>query len=160
MLRLTRRYRFSASHRLYHPALSESENRAIYGKCANPYGHGHDYILEVSVMGTLGKDGRVADPARLDRLVESCVLRDYASRNLNLDLPEYAALVPTSENVAIQIERRLNRAWRREFSGAWPVLERVRLLETRRNIVEHTAPVLRQEDSARRGLEREVVRTS
>lgn len=159
MLRLTRRYKFSASHRLFNPELSAEQNRAIYGKCANPFGHGHDYVLEVSVVAPLGEDGRVTDPARLDRLVERAVLRDYSNRNLNLDVPEYAAVVPTSENVALEIERRLAGRWHQEFETKWPALERIRLYETRRNAVEHLAPAL--PSAARAELEeRECLRTA
>ncbi|MEK7753878.1 MAG: 6-carboxytetrahydropterin synthase [Acidobacteriota bacterium] len=136
MTRLTRRYRFSASHRLHARELSEEENRALYGKCNNPHGHGHNYVLEVRVAGPVDEHGRVADRAALDRLVESCVLRDFRHRNLNLDLPEFANLVPTSENVALVIGRRLAANWRQAFPAPGPALDKIRVYETKRNIVE------------------------
>ncbi len=160
MLRLTRRYKFSASHRLFRPELSAEQNRAIYGKCANPFGHGHDYVLEVSVLGPLGEDGRVTDPARLDRLVESAVLSEYSNCNLNLDVPEYAAVVPTSENVVLEIERRLARRWHQEFERKWPVLERIRLYETRRNVVECLVAALPYGAVRAEMEERECLRTA
>ena len=142
MTRLTRRYGFSASHRLHNPELSEAENRILYGKCNNPFGHGHDYVLEVSVVGPVDEHGRVADRAALDRLVEDAVLADFRHANLNRDVSEFADFVPTSENVAAVIERRLSANWRRAFSGTWPMLERIRLHETGRNVVEHMAPAI------------------
>jgi len=76
-MRLTRRYKFCASHRLHAAGLSDEENRAVYGKCNNPYGHGHDYVLEVCVKGPLDAEtGRVVDVAVLDQLVTGGVLRD------------------------------------------------------------------------------------
>ena len=134
MFRLTRRYGFSASHRLHAAALSEQENREIYGKCNNPYGHGHDYTLEVSVRGPLEPEtGRAADIAALDRLVFAQALSPFDHRNLNLDAPEFAALPPTTENLALVIERRLLGAWSGVFPGEWPRLDRIRIQETRRN---------------------------
>ena len=136
MTRLTRRYRFSASHRLHARELSEEENRALYGKCNNPHGHGHNYVLEVRVAGPVDEHGRVADRAALDGLVESCVLRDFRHRNLNLDLPDFANLAPTSENVVLVIGRRLAANWLRAFPAPGPALDKIRLYETKRNVVE------------------------
>jgi 6-pyruvoyltetrahydropterin/6-carboxytetrahydropterin synthase len=83
-MRLGRRYRFSASHRLHAPRLSAAENAELYGKCNNPFGHGHNYAIEVTVRGPLERDtGRVADPRVLDALVERCVLDAFDLRNLN-----------------------------------------------------------------------------
>jgi len=133
---VTRRYRFSASHRLHSPALSEEANRAVYGKCNNPLGHGHDYVLEVSVCGPVDEvTGRVVDPARLDRLVRERVLAALDHRNLNAETTEFAAAPPTSENLLRLVWRRLQDGW----SEAFPPdrrLRRVRLRETRRNIFE------------------------
>lgn len=140
MTRLTRRYRFAASHRLHAPDLSDAENRALYGKCNHPYGHGHDYLVEVSLLGPVDGHGRVASREALDRLVARSFLDEFRNANLNLDVAEFARLVPTTENVAAVIERRLTASWRSAFPEPWPVLERVRLLETKRNAVEHMAP--------------------
>src|SRR5579863_9476863 len=114
-VRLTARYRFSASHRLATPALSAEDNREIYGKCNNPYGHGHDYVLEVSVAGPLDLSGRVAPVSALDDLVNRHVIRDFEHRNLNVDVPDFAACAPTSENIALAIRERLTEHWSERF---------------------------------------------
>ncbi len=136
MFRVTRTYRFPASHRLHAPQLSEAENQKLYGKCNNPYGHGHNYVLEVSASGPLDNSGRALDPARLDTLVEQQVLAPFSHRNLNLDVSSFARLVPTSENLAVDICRRLKAHWSTVFPGEWPRLDRVRIAETPRNIFE------------------------
>jgi 6-pyruvoyltetrahydropterin/6-carboxytetrahydropterin synthase len=136
VFRVTRRYRFAASHRLHAPQLSEIENRALYGKCNNPYGHGHNYIVEVSAGGPLDSNGRVLDTGRLDELVEREVLAPFDHRTLNLEVSSFARLAPTSENLAVEICRRLKRNWNAAFPGEWPRLERVRIAETDRNIFE------------------------
>lgn len=133
MIRLTRRYRFAALHRLAAPHLSAQQNQALYGKCANPHGHGHNYVLEVSVRGPVDPaSGRVADPAALDGLVGREVLAPLAHQDLNAALSS----VPTTENLAAEILRRLRLAWPEMFPNAWPRLERVRLGETPRNFIE------------------------
>ena len=136
VLRVTRSYRFAASHRLHAPQLSEPENQALYGKCNNPYGHGHNYVLDVSASGPLDASGRTLDTARLDLLVEQQVLTPFSHRNLNLDVNSFEGRVPTSENLAIEICRRLKDNWGAAFPGEWPKLDRVRIEETARNIFE------------------------
>ncbi len=137
MFRVTRRYEFAASHRLHAAALSEEENRRLYGKCNNPYGHGHNYAIEVSVRGPLDEaSGRAVDTARLDDLIAREVLRPLHQRNLNIEIAAFARCVPTSENLAAEIGRRLKTAWSSEFPGRWPELERIRIAETARNIFE------------------------
>ena len=140
MIQMTRRYRFSASHRLHTDALPEGENEAIYGKCNNPYGHGHDYVLEVTVEGPLdASTGQVIPVATLDGIVAQYVLRDFEHKNLNEDVPDFAGRVPTSENVACAIEERLQRAWKLEAPEKGPRLKRVWLRETQRNSFELSA---------------------
>lgn len=137
MFRVTRRYHFSASHRLHSPRLSEEENLHVYGKCAYPYGHGHNYRVEVSARGPADTgSGRAVDPARLDRLVACQVLDPFEHRNLNIDVESFQHVVPTSENLAIEICRRLKRSWHTVFPGEWPQLEKIRIEETPRNIFE------------------------
>ncbi len=86
MIRVTRKYRFSSSHRLHATGLSDAENAVLYGKCNNPYGHGHDYEIEVSARGPLEpRSGRAIDPAALDRLVEEQVLRPFDHKYLNTE---------------------------------------------------------------------------
>lgn len=134
-MRLTRRYRFSASHRLHAGRLSDAENQALYGKCNNPYGHGHDYVLEVTVRGPVDSvSGRVARVEDLDQLVRSEVLEPFDRANLNRQLP--TGRVPTTEHVAEEILSRLRRRWPELFGASGPSLDRIRLYETRRNIFE------------------------
>jgi 6-pyruvoyltetrahydropterin/6-carboxytetrahydropterin synthase len=134
VIRLTRRYRFCASHRLHAAGLSEEENRALYGKCNNPYGHGHDYALEVSLRGPLdAASGRVADLAALDALVREQVLEPFDHRDLNADVAAFAARVPTTENLAVEIRARLAAHWPEVFPGGAPALDGVRIQETKRN---------------------------
>lgn len=138
-LHVTRRYRFCASHRLHSRELSEARNRELYGKCDNPYGHGHDYVLDVTVTGPLDKTtGRVCNPATLDALVTRYVLGEVDHKNLNEDIPEFAESVPTSENLTRMIEARLKHAWKSEFPEECPRLTRIRLQETKRNSFELT----------------------
>ena len=133
MMRLTRRYRFAASHRLHSAALSVEQNRRIYGRCNNPCGHGHDYVLEVSVRGPVDpRTGCVVAVGALDTLVRHRVVSAFDHRNLNADVAEFAQSVPTTENLARVVAGRLCAAW----PPAWPRLERIRILETRRNSVE------------------------
>lgn len=137
MFRVTRRYRFSASHRLHSFQLSDEENRAVYGKCNHPFGHGHDYTVEVSVRGPLQEStGQAVDMAALDRMVGREVLAPFEHRNLNEDVNSFRDVVPTSENLVVEICRRLKENWRSVFSGDWPRLEKVRIVETPRNIFE------------------------
>lgn len=137
-MRMTRRYKFSASHRLHSTQLTEEENRAVYGKCNNPFGHGHDYVLEVSAAGPVDeRTGLVVNVERLDRLVQERVLRDFHMKNLNHCPADFIERVPTTENLAAVIDRRLREAWGAEF-GSEPRLDRIRVEETRRNVFEIT----------------------
>jgi 6-pyruvoyltetrahydropterin/6-carboxytetrahydropterin synthase len=132
--RLTRRYRFSASHRLHSLALTDGENRALYGKCNNPFGHGHDYVLEVSIAGTPDSlTGLIMPRHHLDQWVESKVLKLFDHRYINTDVPAFAARVPTTENVALLIARLLAEDWPQAFSAVRARLARVHILETDRN---------------------------
>ena len=132
MVRLTRQYKFAASHRLHSDSLDEETNQRIYGKCNNPYGHGHDYVLQVRAAGAVDEEtGLLLNLERLDGLVKDNVLSKVRDRNLN-DLAMFERLVPTTENLASEIERRLREAW----PADWPALEGVRIQETRRNIFE------------------------
>jgi len=128
---LTRRYRFSASHRLHSNAFSAQENRTVYGKCNNPHGHGHNYTVAVTVSGPVDdRTGMVCNLAELDGFVEREVLSRYDLENLNM-LPEFARNVPTTENLCVEIFEILQRG----FPHAH--LERVRLEETMMNSFEY-----------------------
>jgi 6-pyruvoyltetrahydropterin/6-carboxytetrahydropterin synthase len=128
---LSRRYLFSASHRLHSDAMSVAENQATYGKCNNPFGHGHNYIIEITVSGQVDeKTGMVCNLTDLDGFMEREVLARYEHENLNM-LPEFALEVPTTENLCIQIYEIVQRG----FPPAH--LERVRLEETMMNSFEY-----------------------
>jgi 6-pyruvoyltetrahydropterin/6-carboxytetrahydropterin synthase len=129
---LTRRYRFAASHRLHSPTLSEVENERIYGKCNSPYGHGHNYAVEVTVSGPVDADtGMIANLGDLDPFVQREVIEAFDYKYLNEDVAEFQAIVPTTENVCREIYRRL---------AKFPVarLERVRIEETSKNSFEYS----------------------
>ncbi len=128
---LTRRYLFSASHRLHSVDMSADENRATYGKCNNPYGHGHNYMLEVTVSGAVDEStGMVCNLVDLDQCVGREVLSRYNLENLNT-LQDFAKLVPTTENLCIEIFEILQR----KFAQAH--LDKVRLEETMMNSFEY-----------------------
>ena len=136
-MRLTRRYRFAAAHRLNSPEFSPEENRRLYGKCNNPFGHGHNYTLEVGVSGPLDRaTGRVVDVAALDRIVEENVLSRYDHQDLNSVAPDFARVPPTAENIAERIREALSQAWEAAFPGASAVLDRIRIEETEHNFFE------------------------
>src|SRR6476469_6531454 len=108
---LTRRYRFSASHRLHSPKLSAEENRAVYGKCNNPHGHGHNYIVEVKVGGEVDPvTGMVCDLTQLDDCVRREILDRFGETNLNL-YEGFQERVPTTENFSIEIQHLLKGAF-------------------------------------------------
>ena len=128
---LTRRYMFSASHRLHSSGMSDEENAATYGKCNNPHGHGHNYVLEVAVSGPVAKDtGMVCNLADLDGFVHHEILQRFDLQNLNT-LPEFVDTVPTTENLCTVIYEILQRGFRQAH------LDRVRLEETMMNSFEY-----------------------
>lgn len=130
-----RRYKFAASHRLHAPSLPDEANRELYGKCNNPYGHGHNYVLEVSVQGPVDEaTGRVTNPRRLDQYVQECVLEAYDHKDLNQDVAEFRDVVPTTENLALAVRRRLESGWDTAFPGV--TLAGIRMEETPRNSFE------------------------
>ena len=129
---LTRRYRFSSSHRLHNSDMSAEENVSTYGKCNNPHGHGHNYTLEITVSGPVNPaTGMVCNLVDLDGFVEREVLDRYDLQNLNT-LKEFAQLVPTTENLSVEIYEILQRGFHHAH------LERVRLEETMMNSFEYT----------------------
>jgi 6-pyruvoyltetrahydropterin/6-carboxytetrahydropterin synthase len=131
---ITRRYRFSASHRLNAPELSDAENARLYGKCNNPFGHGHDYELQVTAFGEVDeRTGRILPLAKLDQLVEEKILRLFSHRNINLDLPQFERLVPTTENIVLVIADLLERNWNAYLGQTSARLSRVHIQETGRN---------------------------
>lgn len=107
MLRVHQHYEFSAAHRLHNPELSEQENIATFGKCNNPAGHGHNYQVKVSLTGVPGPTGQLISIATLDELVNRIIIDHLDHKHLNLQVPEFAALNPSVENIAMVIFRRL-----------------------------------------------------
>jgi len=130
---ITRRYRFAASHRLHTPGLSEEANRRVYGKCSNPYGHGHNYFVEVTLSGPIDPaTGMVVNLGQLDPFVEAHIVDAFDQKYLNEQVPEFApekSLVPTTENLCRVIFQRL-----KAFPSAY--LDRVRIEETSNNSFE------------------------
>ena len=127
---LGRRYRFAASHRLHSPHLSEDENYRVFGKCNNPYGHGHNYVLEASFSGGIDPaTGMIANLSDLDAFVQRQVLDEFDHRSLNEDVAAFRDKVPTTENLCMEIFRRL-----KTFPNA--KLERIRIEETGKNSFE------------------------
>jgi 6-pyruvoyltetrahydropterin/6-carboxytetrahydropterin synthase len=138
MIYLTRRYRFSAAHRLHNEALGAEENARLYGKCNNPYGHGHNYVLEVTLAGRADPStGMVLDLAVLDGAVQQEVLERFDETNLNLDVESFRNRVPTTENLCIEIFNLLRRRLEGGSAQGGARLERVRLEETSSNFFEY-----------------------
>ena len=128
---LNRRYLFCASHRLHSDRFSENENRELYGKCNNPYGHGHNYTVEITVSGQVDpQTGMVCNLVDLDGCIQRTILDRYDHQNLNC-MPEFRERVPTTENLCVQVFDILQR----EFRDAH--LERVKLDETMMNSFEY-----------------------
>ncbi len=136
-MRLTRKYRFSASHRLHSERFTDDQNERIYGKCNNPFGHGHDYVLEVSVRGPLDSEtGRIVDLETLDSLVAREVVSQFEHKNLSEDIEAFRGTVATTENLVLEIRRRLDASWAAAFEGQGTTLDGIRIEETKRNYIE------------------------
>ena len=126
MISLTRKAEFSASHYYWNDSLSPDENERLFGKCANRNGHGHNYTLEVTVAGEVDPvSGFVVDLKQLKDVIHREVLDVYDHRHLNLEVPEFKSVIPTTENIAIAIWHRLEGAI--QAQGA--KLQRVRVYE-------------------------------
>jgi len=128
---LGRRYHFAASHRLHSAQLSEAENCRTYGKCNNPYGHGHNYTVEVRFSGKIDPaTGMIANLADLDAFVNERVIEPFDHRSLQDEVPVFREAVPTTENLCIEIFQRLK---------SFPIakLEAVRVEETSNNSFEY-----------------------
>jgi 6-pyruvoyltetrahydropterin/6-carboxytetrahydropterin synthase len=128
MIFLTRRATFSASHFYWNPSWSEEKNKDIFGRCSNRNGHGHNYTLEVTVAGQPDSvTGFVVDLKWLKDAIEREVLAAYDHRHLNLEVPEFAQTIPTTENIAIAAWKRLEKAVNAAGEAR---LSRVRVYET------------------------------
>jgi 6-pyruvoyltetrahydropterin/6-carboxytetrahydropterin synthase len=132
---LTRRAIFAAAHRLYRTDLSDAENTALFGKCATPGGHGHNYVVEVTVVGPVDPaTGMVVDLKEIKRVLHDEIVDKWDHRDLNHDVPMLAGIQPTAENLAIVIWNALDG----RIKGAR--LHRVRLTETDNNRVDYFGP--------------------
>lgn len=133
MVSITQSFEFSAAHRLSAAGFSEAENLRTFGKCSNPHGHGHNYILEVTINGTPDPAiGTVIELPALQRIVRERVIEPFDHRNLNVECAEFASLNPSVENIAMVIWRRLNGG----FGNAR--LTKVRLWETPKTSAEYS----------------------
>jgi 6-pyruvoyltetrahydropterin/6-carboxytetrahydropterin synthase len=135
---LTIRTHFAAAHRLARPELSQEENEQIYGKCARPHGHGHNYLVDITVRGAIDpRTGMVCDLSALQRLVDDLVVEPFDHTFLNKDVPFFAECVPTAENIALHIADRLSSP----IKAIGPQLHKVRLQESPNNAAEVYAEV-------------------
>lgn len=130
---ITRRFHFSASHRVYNPGLSDEENLKVYGKCSNPNGHGHNYIMDVTVSGEVDEQtGFVMDLSQLKLIVEENIISKVDHKNLNIDVDFMKDVLPSTENIARkfweQIAGKINTDARKLYS--------IKISETVNNSVE------------------------
>lgn len=131
---VTRKTTFCASHRYHNPDWSDEENRRVFGACNNPYGHGHNYEVEVTVCGPIDREtGMVLNLRELDDLLEKEVVSRFDHRYINKEVSEFETTIPTTENIALHIWDRLEPALRRRRSR----LHRVRLYESADFYVEY-----------------------
>ncbi len=134
MVRLSQRFEFSASHRLHNPSLSDDENRAKFGKCNNPHGHGHNYELQVTLAGEPDANGVVIDVPAMERVVAETVIDRFDHKNLNVETDEFRDLIPSVENIAMVIYRLL----KPEFDGERARLASVTVWETPKTWCEYS----------------------
>lgn len=132
MVYITRKESFSASHRLFNPGWSDEKNYAVFGKCANPNGHGHNYEIEVTVAGVPPKEtGMVMDLKRLSDIINEEIIERVDHKHLNLDVDFLGGIIPTAENMAIEFWKILSR---KITEGK---LYSIRLYESGNNFVEY-----------------------
>jgi len=132
---LTRRYWISASHRLHNPSFSAEQNRETYGKCNNPYGHGHNYAIEVSVSGEVDRaTGMVCNLVDIDAVVNEHIVEEFDHQDLN-QKTEFQDIVPTTENLAVVVFNILKPLM------TFAHLEKVRIEETSNNSFEYAGAV-------------------
>ncbi|MCI2256964.1 6-carboxytetrahydropterin synthase [Domibacillus sp. PGB-M46] len=133
MIRFTRKYHFSAAHRLHSDQLTDEENKEIFGKCNNPHGHGHNYILEVTVGGEIDPvTGMVLNMTEVDRVVEELIIEKFDHKHLNLDTEEFSGLNPTAEVMTVVFWELLQ--------PSLPSLSKIGLWETAKNYFEYHGP--------------------
>ena len=129
---LTRNYKFCCSHRLHNSKLSKQQNQQLYQECNNRFGHGHDYVLEVTLKGEIEPlTGMSCDLVFLDRTVKREVVNRYDHKHLNYDVPDFKGVVPTAENILIVIWQRLTKKLPRDR------IYKLKLIETSNNYFEY-----------------------
>jgi len=134
MIYITRKFHFSASHRLYKAGLSEEENEQLFGKCSNPNGHGHNYNLEITIAGKIDPEtGFVLDLKELKDLVNTKIIEEVDHKNLNLDVSFLKEVIPSTENIAVQFWNIL----KEKIDNPHRSLYSVKIHETENNSVEY-----------------------
>jgi 6-pyruvoyltetrahydropterin/6-carboxytetrahydropterin synthase len=134
MIYLSRRAQFNAAHRLAVPGWSEEQNQAVFGECASPNYHGHNFVLWVTICGEADPEtGMLMNIKALSRLIKESVVHQIDHRNLNVDVPFMKGLTPTTENLAKQIWQQLAP----QLQGTRAQLYRVRLYETENHFVDY-----------------------
>jgi 6-pyruvoyltetrahydropterin/6-carboxytetrahydropterin synthase len=134
MIRLSQKFEFSATHRLHNPIVSEGENSRIFGKCNNPHGHGHNYEVQVTLKGKPDANGLLIEVPEFERIVAETVIDRFDHKNLNVEMAEFAELIPTVENIAMVIYRMLKPA----FGGKNVELASVTVWETPKTWCEYS----------------------
>jgi 6-pyruvoyltetrahydropterin/6-carboxytetrahydropterin synthase len=134
LIYLTKRFHFSASHRVFNPELSNEENFRKYGNCSNPNGHGHNYILEITITGELDSSlGYLIDLKEVKMIVEEKIISKVDHKNLNMDVDFMQGVIPSAENIAVQFWNQLEQF----FNTRDCRLYSVRITETDNNIAEY-----------------------
>lgn len=134
MVRLSQKFEFSATHRLHNPALSDEANRATFGKCNNPYGHGHNYEVQVTLVGQPDDTGMLADVPTFERTVAEAAIDRLDHKNLNVEVPEFRETIPSVENIAQVVYRLL----KPKFEGQRGTLASVTVWETPKTWCEYS----------------------
>jgi len=136
MSRLSQKFEFSASHRLHNPSLSAEENRKTYGKCNHPSGHGHNYEVQVTLRGKPNRNGLLVDVPQFEKIVQEYAIEKLDHKNLNVDLSEFAEVIPTVENIAMVIYKML----KSRFTNIGADLAAVTVWETPKTWCEYSEP--------------------
>lgn len=129
MIQLTQQFEFSASHRLHNPELSAEENRQLFGKCNNPHGHGHNYVVRVTVEGPLQENSTLVSLEELEQQVKQHVIDRLDHRNLNVEVPEFEDLNPSVENIAVVVWNLLQQPIQSLADGSVKLVQ-IRVYET------------------------------
>jgi len=131
---VTRREHFNAAHKVYNPDWDDAKNKEVFGGCANPNWHGHNYVLYVTVKGSISKEtGFVVDLKKLSQLINKNIIEKVDHKNLNLDVPFFKDVIPSTENIAIAFWNILEEP----VANLGCKLHSIKLQETENNYVEY-----------------------